>query len=362
MGRVMSLPFARISNKGRDEIIAVDLGGRHTKAVHLRNSGGRFNLVAYTIQDAPSEQGTVSVDVLTDHLKSVSKALGSSVKHVAVALGAADTVVRRSEMPAVPVGDMRQMLKFNAKSYLQQDFPAHVFDCSIIVPSQPAGKAGADAPKPGSNQKLKVIVGGAKQQLVSDVETAAKQAGLVATVVAPGLVSPINAFELAEPEVFGKEAVALVDLGFRNSTICMLQAGELVMHRVVNIGGDRFTAGLAEGMTISYPEAEGIKIGMASEVQSTLEPLIIALGRELRAFIDFFEHQQDTVVSEVFLCGGSARSELIVQTLQLELLVACRVLNATANFQLMLRPEQMVDFASVVPQLAVAVGTGLSAL
>jgi type IV pilus assembly protein PilM len=359
----MPLPFAKMSNKGRDEIIAVDLGGRHTKAVHLQNRGGRFSLVAYTIQDAPSEQGTVSVDVLTDHLKSVAKALGGSVKHLAVALGPGDTVVRRTEMPAVPVGDMRQLLKFNAKNYLQQDFPGHVFDCSIVVPAaQTAGKGGNETPKAGAHQKLKVIVGGAKQQLVNDVETAAKQAGLVATAVVPGLVSPINAFELAEPEPFSKEAVAIVDMGFRNSTICILRSGELVMHRVVSIGGDRFTAGLAEGMSISYAEAEGIKVGMAGEVQNTLEPLIGALGRELRAFIDFFEHQEDMVVSQVFLCGGSARSEVIVQTLQLELLVPCRLLNATSPLNPALQPEQMAELGSIHPQLAVAIGAGLSAL
>jgi type IV pilus assembly protein PilM len=356
----MPLPLLSKRNKRSDEIIAIDLGGRHTKAVHIQNKGGRFNLVAYTIQDSPNEQSSFSVDVLAEHLKSVSKALGDRTKNITVALGAAETVVRRCEMPAMPISDMRQLLKFNAKSYLQQELTDHVFDCSAIVPRAEATKEGA---KPSHSSKLKVMVGGARRQLVEDVHTAIKQAGMTPAEVTPGLIGPVNAFELTAPEVFSKEAVALVDLGFRNTTISMLQAGELIMHRVVTIGGDRLTNGLAESLGISYAEAESIKIGMASEVQSSLEPLVSALGRELRAFIDFFEHQQDVAVSQVFLCGGCARGELIVQALQLELLVPCRVWNPVQNLDTQsLPPQQAAELEAFSPQLAVAIGAGLSSL
>ena len=87
------------------------------------------------------------------------------------------------------------------------------------------------------------------------------------------------------------------------------------------------TNGLAEALSISYAEAEGIKIGMPAEVQPQLESLLLPLGRELRASIDFFEHQQDRPVTQVFLTGGSSRSEFIVQKLQQELMVECKILN-----------------------------------
>src|SRR4051794_38582308 len=105
----MRFPTLKMSNKHRDEIIAVDLGGRHTKAVHLQNRGGQFHLLAYTIQDSPNEQATFSVEVLAEHLKTVSRALGDRSKTVTVALGATEAVVRRAEMPPMPVSDMRQL-------------------------------------------------------------------------------------------------------------------------------------------------------------------------------------------------------------------------------------------------------------
>ncbi len=354
----MSLPFFNTRAKRRDEVIAIDLGGRHTKAVRIQNRGDRLSVAGYSIQDSPSEKSSFSVDVLAEHLKSVSRTLGETTKTVVVSLSVADTVVRRAEMPPMAISEMRQLLKFNTKNYLQQDLPDHVFDCAFVLPRTNE----SEAPKPAAGQKQQVLVGAGKRQLVDDVATAIREAGLNAAQIVPGLIGPLNAFEFSEPEVFSNEAVALVDVGFRNTTVCMLQRGELIMHRVVNMAGDRITQGLADSMGISYAEAEGIKVGMATEVQTSLEPLVGSLGRELRAFIDFFEHQQDVAVSQVFVSGGSARGELLVQALQSELLVPCKVWNPAKTFDMSLTPEQTAEFSSVSPQLTVAFGAAISAL
>jgi type IV pilus assembly protein PilM len=259
------------------------------------------------------------------------------------------------EVPLVPIPDLRLMLKFNTKTYLQQELPDYVFDCQYTAFSL-AGRNG-DAPKgPLGAQKQKVMVGGAGKQLLDDVQAAFKLAGLLADHVVPGAVGPVNAFELAEPETFGKEVIALVELGFKNSTITILDAGEIMLNRVVAIGGDRLTHGLAESLGISYQEAENIKLGMPGEVISNLEPLIHPLGRELRASIDYFENHHDKAVAKVFLSGASSRSDLIVQALQAELMVACELWSPTKNIEVALAEEKQTDFEQVMPQLTVAIG------
>ena len=91
------------------------------------------------------------------------------------------------------------------------------------------------------------------------------------------------------------------------------------------------------------------------------ETLLLPLGRELRASIDFFEHQQDKTVSQVFIGGGSARSEFIVQTLQTELMVDCKPWNPLNFLQVSLPPQQMGEVEHVAPQLSVALGAALAA-
>lgn len=356
----MALPFFNGANKTRDQVVSIDLGGRTTKAVHLQRKGERYALTRYALLDAPIYEKSMGAELLGEHLKAVTEVLDPKTRTVTLAIGVQDSVVRHTELPLMPLGDMRNVLKNNTKSYLQQDLPGHVFDCSPLQTNAPARVADKTKPVSGT-PKVKVLVAGARQQLLNEIQTAAKSNGLSPDCIVPGLIGPVNAFELAMPEIFGREVIALIDIGFKNTTICLVQEGELVLSRVVAIGGDRLTAGLAESLGISYAEAEGIKVGMPTEVQSNLEALVVPLGRELRASIDFFEHQQDKAIGQVFVTGGSARSDFILRVLQTELMMECRPWSPLSFLELELQPEQTAEIDHVAPQLAVAIGTAMAA-
>jgi type IV pilus assembly protein PilM len=353
----MALFAQSAATKRRAQIVAIDMGMRTTKAVSVQRRGTGFELLRYAIQDAPIHEKTFSTELASEHLKKVVEALGAKTRQVVLVVGVNDCLLRHAELPMVPVSDMRMMLRFNAKNYLQQDLPDYLFDCHVL-PSRADAKP-ADGLK--NNQKCRVLVGGAKKQFVDSLQTASKGAGLVADHIAPSLMATANAFEMAQPEVFSNEVVALVDIGFRASSISILLKGELALSRVVGIGGDKITAGLAEALNISYAEAEGIKIGMPEQVQSTMLPLLTPLGRELRASIDFFEHQQDKAVTQVFLSGGSARSPLLIETLQSELMVPCKSWNPVSFLSLALPPQQIGELEQVAPQLGVATGGAVAA-
>jgi type IV pilus assembly protein PilM len=360
----LSLPFINIaSRKRRTQMISVDLGSRTTKAVLLERRGEVLALTRYALLDAPIFEKKISPELLGDHLRSVVEALGNTTKFITMSVGLDDALIKQVELPQIPLDEMRQILKVNHKGYLQQDLPNHVFDCYIVPPrQQSAGEKNADTARAGGGApKLKVLAAAAKQQLVNDFMAATHNAGLIAECMVPGLVGPINTFEQALPEIFAKETVALVDIGFKHTSVTILDRGELALTRVVNIGGDKLTAGLAESMNISYAEAEGIKVGMAPEVESALQMQVIPLGREIRASLDFFEHQFDRPVSQVYASGGSARSEMILQMLHSELLTECKTWNPTGFLQLALPGQQAVEVDHIGPQLTVAIGAALSA-
>jgi type IV pilus assembly protein PilM len=351
----MALPFSFLNGtrKRRSQMMAVDLGSRTTKAVLIERRGELLALTRYALLDAPTFEKKITPEMLAEHLHAVASALGNVTKSLTIAVGLDDAMVRQIELPQIPIGDMRQVLKVNHKNYLQQDLPNHVFDCYIIPPRSLSPG--------GAIPKLKVLAVAAKQQLVSDVMQAAGMAGLTAECMVPGLIGPINTFELALPEIFANGSVALVDIGFKHTSVCLIDHGELVLNRVVNMGGDKLTAGLAENLSISYAEAEGIKVGMAPEVESALQMQVIPLGREIRASLDFYEHQHDRRISQVFVSGGTARSEMILQMLQSELLVECKTWNPTGFLQLALPGQQAVEIEHIGPQLTVAIGAAMAA-
>jgi type IV pilus assembly protein PilM len=358
----MRLPFfdSAISRK-LDQVMAIDLGSRTTKAVCVQRRGQGLALSGFAFLDAPIYEKTLPPDLLSEHLKALTQVLQPATKHVSLTVGVNDAQVRHTDIPRMPVHDMRLVLKLNSKTYLQQDLPSHLFDCHVSHRAQQP-KAPEKFNDTNGSQKQRVLVAGARKQLVDDFVAGAKGAGMTIACLVPNLVCPVNTFEKAMPEVFEKEAVALVDLGFKSSSICIVLEGELMLSRVVSIGGDRMTHGLAELLSISYAEAEGIKVGMPGEVQAHLESLLLPLGRELRASIDFFEHQHDRPVSQVFLTGGPARSEFIAQRLHQELMVECKLLNPSSFLQLELPPQQASEIEQVAPQLTVALGAALAAL
>jgi Tfp pilus assembly PilM family ATPase len=351
-------------------MIAVDLGSRTTKAVLLERRGDVLALTRYALLDAPIFEKKLSPDLLSAHLRSVVEALGTTTKNLTISVSLEDAMVRQVEMPHIPVDEMRQILRVNHKNYLQQDLPNHVFDCYVLPPraetgAKSVGSAATSSAAGGSQitgPRLKVLATAAKQSLVADYLQATSSAGLVVDCLVPGLVGPINAFEQALPEIYAKETVALIDIGYKHTSVCILDRGELALTRVVNIGGHQLTQGLADSMNISYAEAEGIKVGMAPEVESGLQMQLIPLGREIRASLDFFEHQQDRPVTQVFASGGSARSEMILQMLNGELLLECKTWSPTSFLQLSLPGQQAVEVDHVAPQLTVAIGAALSEL
>jgi type IV pilus assembly protein PilM len=344
------------TGKKRDQFVAIDLGSKTTKAIHVQRKPDGISLLNFAILDAPIYDKNPSAELLAEHFKAIHLALGTKTRQLVIAIGVNDSILRQAELPMVPAADMRTIVKLNSKTYLQRDLPDYSFDChsmSSIAPTPSNGKA-VDPSKGGG--KSHVLIGGAKTQYLTDLQNAAKLSGLFADQVTPGSVGPVNAFEMTFPDAFQKDVIALVDIGFKNSSISIINAGELALNRVVSQGGDRLTAGLSESMSISYGEAESIKVGLPDEVKSNLQMLVSPLGRELRTSIDFFENQFDKSVGEVYVSGASAKSAFILEILQEELMLPCKAWNPTSSLKLQLSPENLGQLDQIAPELAVAIG------
>src|SRR4051812_4431608 len=154
----MALPFLNNgAKKKRDDILAIDLGSRATKAIHVQRRGQGLALCSYALLDAPIFDKTVSAELLMEHLKAVVSALNAKTKAVALTVGVGDALVRTVEMPTMPLDDLRLVLKHNSRNYLQQDMSNYVFDCHVIGGgiNKPSGGKGA-----ANLQKQKVLVAG----------------------------------------------------------------------------------------------------------------------------------------------------------------------------------------------------------
>ena len=104
----MGLPIldSAISGK-RDQMMAVDLGSRTTKAVCLQRRGQGFALCGFALLDAPIYEKTLPPELLTEHLKAVSQTLQSKTRFVSLTASVNDAQVRHADLPRMPRGNRR---------------------------------------------------------------------------------------------------------------------------------------------------------------------------------------------------------------------------------------------------------------
>lgn len=335
-----------------DRIIAIDLGTRSTKAVSVHQNGSALTLNGYTIQDRPDFGKALTGDALAKHLNSVIQSLNHKGKEVIFVIGGSDALICHAEMPMIGTSEMRKLVKLSPKLYFQEDLPKHSFDCLVLhqgLSAAPAGKA---------VRKAKTLIVGVKNQLLQSLAEAAALAQISIAQVTASQTSAANCF-FSSPDASQNKVVALADIGFSHSTISLLVNGEITLTRVVNIGADKFTSGLAESMNITYAVAEGLKQIMPEKVDAQLKGLILPLCHELSNSIHFFEQQQDEKVSEIYVSGGSTRSNFIVDVLQSELLLPCKRWDPTSSLKIELPPDRAAALTQEAPQLTVAVGAAI---
>lgn len=349
------LSIPSLTSRRRENIAVLDLGSHSVKAVSLQWKRGAYQVIGFAIAKAPDREQLYTPETLSELFKEIIGKLPGKPKGIAPVLGVDDSVVKQANLPAAADADLRAMLKFSSRNYLHQDLKDHCFDCHVL-PAEDSVEEGANR----TAVKRPTIVGATPNSRIHDLSIGAKTAGYTLAHVIPNLIATPNAFERVNPEAFLKEVLGLVDVGYKNTTITILRQGHLEFSRVVPIGGERITRDLAMALGCSEEEAEGIKIGMTEDVQMHMAPILSPLGQELRASIDFYEHQSDKSVSNVYFSGGAAKSDFIVQTLQTELMITCQQWNASLALPMALPNELKGEVEPLAPQLAVALGAAVS--
>ena len=125
----MDLPFFKTESRRKlDQVLALDLGARTSKAVHIQRRGGNLVLddSRWSMLQVPEKEA--SPELLAERLKALSQTIRGKTKNVVLALGVADGLVRRLEIPRMPMDDFRLVLKHNSRTFLQQDLTGYTFD------------------------------------------------------------------------------------------------------------------------------------------------------------------------------------------------------------------------------------------
>ena len=313
-----------------DSVVGIDLGKHAFKAVSLRRkSDARLVLTNFASCDVPEEFS--SPDDLAQHVKSLLRELGGTTKACAVAASDPHALLRIIEQPDTPVDLLRSALRLNGLAVLNQECKDFVLDVAPVSlngsHSFEGDHAGAERTTTATSvmTQTKYLVGGMRRDSVKQIVQAMNKTRVTAQILQLAPVCSFNGFQFAYPEIFHHEAFLLLDTGHLQSTVLVGSKGELVLVRRIDYGGKALDQALTAEGALERDSAWTLVEQGDAAMTDICRTSLARLATEVRNSIGFFEGQREESIQRVFVSGGLARVDTILQTLSDELGLACEI-------------------------------------
>ncbi len=340
--------------KAHTSVIGLDLGRHSLKAVQLQRRGSdRFLVTHYASRELANPDD--GAEGLSRELKALFKEMGGTAKVCAVAISSPDALIRIIEQPATPSHILREALRLNGMTLLNQDCRGFVLDCDLIA-SEPG------AHEQGTTPRLKYLVGGVPRAEITQISEAVEKTsvGIGGLQLAP--ICAFNAFEFAHADIFNNGSFFLVDIGHHNSTVMVGAKRELVLVRTIDFGGHLLIETL---MALSGDSREAVIEALEAEDELMIENTRMALmilSREIGSSIGFFEGRREETISRIHVSGGSAKSKTLLKVLSEEVHLPCESWNPLSPCEVNLPPEKAAQLNLDTLDLHVACGAAAELL
>lgn len=343
---------------GGSKVVGLDVGSYQVKAVELRKSGNKVELVHFGIADVfPNGDRTAagSSDIFQLKVNAIQRALQAgriTAKHSVSAVSGESIIVRYIQLPDMPEAELKNALRWEAEEYIPFAIDEVNLDSVVLGPSAVAGK-------------VDVLLVSARKDLVNDHVQLVRMASLTPVIVDVEGFAFLNCFE-ANYQPRRDECVCLVHLGADVTNINVYVGNTSRFSRDIGIAGNAITQSVCQKCQVPFIKGEELKrnVGVAkpddddeatgeneliSTIRGTVERITgselgddspeataakaiqNALGQlvsEIRRSIQFFEGQSGgATVQRVIIGGGTSRLKNLPAFLQSELDVSVELMD-----------------------------------
>ena len=350
----MQLPFGKSNS-----LIGLDIGSASVKAVRLSNHARGIELHHVGIAHLPPEaivQGAfLNSSAIVEAIREAVDGASAKTKNVAVAVSGHSLIVKKISLPAMTRDELEESIRWEAEQYIPFDINEVNLDFQILS----SGEA---------EKQMDVLLVAAKKDLIDDYVNVVREAGLHPAVLDVEAFAVENAFE-ANCEVVAGDVVALVDIGAQVVNINVVAGGVPAFTRDISTGGNVYTEEIQKALSVSWEEAERIKIGGSSveesqevvpqEVEQAIRSVTETMTGEIGRSLDFFAATAaESRISRILLTGGGSRVSGLDAAFHAKTNLPVEYLNPLARMIPSSRFDQ--DFLKAVgPSLGVSVGLAL---
>ena len=305
----MKLSLPRLSFGSRRSVVGLDVGSSSIKAVELSMKGrsGGFELSHLGVADVPAEaivQGAfLNASAITEAIREAVDNGKIKTKNVAAAVSGHSVIVKKVNLPAMSREELDEQIRWEAEQYIPFDVNEVNLDFQILGGGNDEGQ-------------MEVLLVAAKKDLIDDYVQVIHEAGLVPVAIDVAAFAVENAFE-ANYEVSSSQTVALVNIGAQVVNINIVSNGIPCFTRDITTAGNQYTEEIQKALSISFGEAERIKLGgrrtdsqdvVPQEVEQAVQSVTETVIGEISRSLDFYgATSADNRIEKVYLAGGASK-------------------------------------------------------
>lgn len=343
---------------GKKSVLGLDIGSNSVKAVEIMMKGKDkgFELRSLGIAPMPAEaivQGAfLNSSAIVEAIQEAIQAGRIKSKDVAAAVAGHSVIVKKVNLPAMTREELEDQIQWEAEQYIPFDVNEVNLDFQILETSEGEGQ-------------MDVLLVAAKKDLIDDYCQVISEAGLNPVAIDVAAFAVENAYEV-NYELEPQGVVAIVNIGAQVVNINVVQDGIPAFTRDITTGGNQYTEEIQKALSISFEEAERLKIGgsaseqsqevVPQEVEHAIRSVTDTVVGEISRSLDFFTATAaDRRIGKVLLCGGGSRVSGFVGSFKQRTGFEVELMNPLAR----MLPSKGFDTAyldDIGPSLGVGIG------
>jgi type IV pilus assembly protein PilM len=277
-------------------------------------------------------------------------------REVAIGVNGHSVIIKKISLPKMSQEELDESIQWEAEQYI----PFDVKDVNIDTFPLATGNDQAG--------QMDVLLVAAKKDMINDYTSVVAEAGLVPIITDVDAFAVQNCYE-ANYEMPKGETIVLINAGASVISINIIANGVTTFTRDVTLGGNQFTEEIQKQLSVSYEEAEALKIGgnradddsvVPQEVERVLALVAEQVAGEIQRSLDFYASTAaDSRIVKVFLSGGTAKIPALFKTIEQRVGVPVEILNPFKSIEIDNRRFEPAYIMEVAPTAAVAVGLAL---
>jgi type IV pilus assembly protein PilM len=210
-------------------------------------------------------------------------------------------------MPDMTDEELKNGIKYEASKYIPFEVDEVMLDCIRL----PYIKKEAMPEK--ASKDMTVLLVAAKRDKLDEHITLLEESGLWPMAIDVDCFALANSFELKQlinPSAdIGNKVNALIDIGAVKTNVSIMMGLQVFFTREIYIAGNDFTEAVSKKMGMPENEAEQFKRNPAlkgDEIKDYVSSLLDDLTHEIKLSFDYFEHQFDKPIDNIYISGGAS--------------------------------------------------------